>query len=74
LPPQTYLTQCKRPPDAIKAYEDAIETNPNYDTAYYNMGIAYTELNKFEEAIEAYEKAIDLNSVSIGKYTSPILL
>jgi tetratricopeptide (TPR) repeat protein len=25
--------------DAIKAYEKAIEINPDYDTAYYNMGI-----------------------------------
>jgi tetratricopeptide (TPR) repeat protein len=46
---------------AIEAYEKAIEINPYYGTAYYNMGIAYTGLGKFKKAIEAYEKAIEIN-------------
>jgi tetratricopeptide (TPR) repeat protein len=33
---------------------------PNYG-AYDNIGIAYASSNKFKEAIEAYEKAIEIN-------------
>jgi tetratricopeptide (TPR) repeat protein len=29
--------------EAIEAYKKAIEINPDYGTAYYNMGIAYTK-------------------------------
>jgi tetratricopeptide (TPR) repeat protein len=31
------------------------------------MGLAYTGLDKFKEAIEAYKKAMDLNPVVIKK-------
>jgi tetratricopeptide (TPR) repeat protein len=55
LPPQTYLTQCKQ---SLKAYKEAIEINPNKYGAYNNMGLAYTGLDKFKEAIKAYKKAI----------------
>jgi tetratricopeptide (TPR) repeat protein len=43
-----------------KAYEKAIEINHDYDTAYYNMGIAYAKLDKFKEAIEALKKVIEI--------------
>jgi tetratricopeptide (TPR) repeat protein len=29
---------------AIEAYKKAIKINPDYDKAYYNMGLAYTGL------------------------------
>ncbi|KAN0016406.1 hypothetical protein ACTFIU_006373 [Dictyostelium citrinum] len=46
-----------------KSIEDcleAIKRNPNYGKAYTRMGSAYTSLGKFPEAMEAYNKAIEL--------------
>jgi tetratricopeptide (TPR) repeat protein len=45
----------------LNEYEDAIEINPNNDGAYFGMGLAYYNLDKFEEAIEADKKAIEIN-------------
>ena len=47
--------------EAIKAYEKAIEINPQDSEAWYNKGIALNHLNKSDEAIKAYEKAIEIN-------------
>ena len=35
--------------------------NPSYAKAYYNMGNVLTDHSKLEEAIEAYNKALDIN-------------
>jgi tetratricopeptide (TPR) repeat protein len=48
--------------DAIKAYEKAIEINPDYDTAYYNMGIAYAKLDKLSPIVIRF----NLNDFFIG--------
>jgi tetratricopeptide (TPR) repeat protein len=47
-------------PPAIEAYEKAIEIKPDFNEAYYSIGVAYANLSKFEKAIEAYEKAIKI--------------
>ncbi len=36
----------KRYPDEIKAYKQAIALKPDYAKAYYNMGVAYRQLNR----------------------------
>ncbi len=47
--------------EATSVYQEAIRHNPvNYDL-YYNLGIAYTMLNDFENAKTCYEKAADIN-------------
>ena len=38
----------------------ALAIKPDYEDAYYNMGIIFQQQNKLEEAIEAYKKAIAL--------------
>jgi tetratricopeptide (TPR) repeat protein len=45
----------------ISLYQRAIEINPDYGKAYYNMGIAYNELKEYKNAIDAYERAIEIN-------------
>jgi tetratricopeptide (TPR) repeat protein len=47
--------------EAIKAFDKAIEINPQYSLAWYNKGRALYKLNKYDEAIKAYDKAIEIN-------------
>jgi tetratricopeptide (TPR) repeat protein len=49
----------------LKAYEKAIEINPDYHTAYNAMGITYVELRKHKKAIKAFKDAIKINPVLI---------
>ena len=45
---------------AISFYEKAIELDPDYTMAYYNLGIAYRKQGNTTKAIESYKKAIEL--------------
>ena len=45
---------------AISCYEKAININPNYVQAYYNLGIIFEKLNNFQESINCYKKAIEI--------------
>ena len=47
--------------EAIDAYKQAVELNPNYAGAHYNLGNALRDQEKPDEAIDAYRKAIELN-------------
>ena len=47
--------------EAIKAYEKAIEVNPNNADAHNNLGHTYSEKGMFDEAILAYKEAIAIN-------------
>ena len=46
--------------DAVKAYNKAIEINPEKVDYWYNKGFALHALRNFSEAIEAYDKTIDM--------------
>ncbi|MEA1955525.1 MAG: tetratricopeptide repeat protein [Campylobacterota bacterium] len=48
--------------EAIKFTEKAIQIFPNNSDLYNNMGIAYRKLGKYNEAIKAYEKAIEIKA------------
>lgn len=67
--------------EAIKAYNKAIELNPQYTDTYINRGALYDDLGKYQQAIKDYNKAIELNPqyakaynnrgnayVTLGKY------
>lgn len=47
--------------EAINIYMEALKYNPGDYDLYYNMGIAYTRLNDFQNAKICYEKAANLN-------------
>jgi tetratricopeptide (TPR) repeat protein len=47
--------------EAIKAFKQAIRTNPDYAETHYNLGVAYDKSGMYKEAIEAYKQAIRVN-------------
>ena len=49
--------------EAVNIYQEALKYDQvNYDL-YYNLGIAYTMLNDFQNAKTCYEKAAEINSL-----------
>lgn len=46
--------------EAIYRWKRAAEIDPNYAPAWNNLGIAYEREGLFDEALEAYETALDL--------------
>jgi len=46
--------------EAIFRWQRATEIDPTYAAAFNNLGIAYEQLGKFEQAGKAYEKALEL--------------
>ena len=58
------LLEQERYKEAVTIYQEALKFNPlNYDINY-NLGIAYTMLNDFQNAKLCYEKAAEINSLS----------
>jgi tetratricopeptide (TPR) repeat protein len=52
-------------------YRRALELNPNYETAYYNLGdLLRGPLNRPEEALALHRKAAELDPLSAGIITS----
>ena len=47
--------------DTIDSYKKAIKIDPDYAGAHYNLGDAYDDLGKYEEAIESYKQAIRID-------------
>lgn len=47
--------------EAINVYMEALRYHPEEYDLYYNLGIAYTRLNDFQNAKICYEKAANLN-------------
>jgi Flp pilus assembly protein TadD len=46
--------------EAIYRWKRAAEIDPSYAAAWNNLGIAYEREGLFDEALEAYETALDL--------------
>ncbi|MDR3560605.1 MAG: tetratricopeptide repeat protein [Negativicutes bacterium] len=47
--------------EAINAYTEAINLNPNYGRAYYRRGIAHGAVGEYQEAVNDFIKATDNN-------------
>ena len=47
--------------EAIKAYDKAIEINPQDSKAWYGKGAVLGLSSKYNEAIKAFDKAIEIN-------------
>lgn len=45
-------------PQAMEAFERALQFSPDYADAHHNMGVALAEAGRWEEAIKAYRKAL----------------
>ncbi|MFP4319054.1 MAG: tetratricopeptide repeat protein, partial [Phormidium sp.] len=46
--------------EAVAAYERAIDLNPEYALAHYNLGLALSDQGKLDEAVAAYRTALRL--------------
>ena len=46
---------------ALASFQKAVQTDPNFAEAYYNIGIIYDLQHNFSKAISAYEKAIQID-------------
>ncbi|HEX7778608.1 MAG TPA: tetratricopeptide repeat protein [Vicinamibacterales bacterium] len=46
--------------EAVYRFEKAIELDPSYGGAWNNLGIAYEQMGRFDDARKAYEKALAL--------------
>lgn len=62
----TALYKQKKEEEALKAYNQ-VSVSPNANNilrsgAHYNAGVVYSNQNKIEESIDAYKKALRLNS------------
>jgi len=44
----------------LKAFQDAIDSNPNSYNAFSNLGKAYENLEELEQAKQYYEKALKM--------------
>src|SRR5213596_4055184 len=44
--------------DSIQAYTRALQRNPKYEIAAYNLRNAFAQLGQFEEALVAYDRAL----------------
>lgn len=56
--------------EAVNIYQDALKYNPLSFELNYNLGIAYTMLNDFQNAKVCYERAANINSLSYNsKYS-----
>ena len=53
---------------AIACFREAVNINPEYVDAYYNLGIALDQQEKSEEAIASFERAIQINPEYTNAY------
>jgi tetratricopeptide (TPR) repeat protein len=51
---------------AIRFFQEAIRLQPNYDRAYYNLGLAYLKQDLIIEAREMFEMALKKNPNNAG--------
>lgn len=60
--------QLERPDDqtseVIAAYTEMIDSNPEFEDAYFNRGLAYFKSGRFKKALSDYNQAILLDSSS----------
>ena len=53
---------------AVKAYEDALKRNPNRDDIYISLGNLHFSEERYDEAIDAYQKAVKIWPSSDNHY------
>ena len=55
---------------AVNAFKTLIDTYPDYIEGYLGLGHAYERLSRYDEAIDAVQKAIAINPKDPLAYTS----
>ncbi len=59
-----YLDDLVQLKNAIECFTKAVECNPNYALAYYNLGRCYALKNENIEAAKFFQTAMDVNTVT----------
>jgi len=59
-----YLDGIGDPKESIKYFKRAIEINPNYTLAYFNIARAYQSIDDKSHAAEYYQMTMDLNKIT----------
>jgi tetratricopeptide (TPR) repeat protein len=67
------LNQGGNADEAINAVRDNIKKNPNDAQNYFNLGVLLEKTKKYDEAIQAYEKAIAINNLTDAIYNAGAL-
>lgn len=49
-----------QPLEAVFYLKKAVQLYPNFFDAYFNLGLAYKNINEFDKALDTYEKALKL--------------
>jgi tetratricopeptide (TPR) repeat protein len=49
----------------IETYKQEVEKNPDDAMAHYNLGCAYHESGKYQEAIESFKQAIRIDPLDV---------
>ncbi|MEG5057912.1 tetratricopeptide repeat protein [Microcoleus sp. A2-C5] len=47
--------------DAVAAYKQAVELNPDFSWSHHSLGDVLLKLERWEDAVAAYRKAVELN-------------
>jgi len=55
------LQESGRFDEAVAAYKQAVELNPNFSWSYHSLGDVLLKLERWEDAVCAYNQAIELN-------------
>ncbi len=63
-----FLHSRGRPEEALKIYRKLLSIKSDHQVAWERMGNAYRELMRYDEAIDAYQKAIELDRDDPSSY------
>jgi tetratricopeptide (TPR) repeat protein len=67
--------QAQRLPEAIQAYRRAIQVDPGFYDAYYNLGLAASQSGNIEMALGSYEIALAIRPESLdARYNFALVL
>ena len=59
------LRKNKRIAEAVRSYELVMKLQPNFADVYYNCGNALNELNRKHEAVERFERCLEINPITL---------
>lgn len=62
--------QCRVWRDSITLWTDTLEKSPHIPTAHLNLGEAYLEEGRLDEAVVAFQRARDLEPTAVNVYTN----
>jgi tetratricopeptide (TPR) repeat protein len=48
--------------DAIELFGRALESDPGFPKAWYNKGVALDKLERYDEALECYERTLEIRA------------